>query len=157
MNLNVKDQALNLERDKRMTRSDAACVADEAMAGLSEFETLLSSGPDLNDLTAMHEWMTQVHAMFAYWTSEEARLEAIFCRFYAAMLDSGQIKETTFKAIKHSSTMTDRYMAGNLPEIYQAWQRCKGLLNVCSKILDDVRTMLVTHRERTRVEKYNIE
>lgn len=139
---------------RKMTRKEAAQVAAEAMRRLDEFEALLSSEPSLNDLDVLHEWVTRVHGEFAFFASEEARLEALFCRFYAAMLDSGQISEATFKAIKNSSTMTDRYMAGRLPEIYEAWQRCKSLLNVCGKILDDLRTVLATHRERSKIENY---
>lgn len=135
-----------------LTRDAAAEIASVAMRGLDEFEVLLSSAPPLHDLEQLHGWMCEVHAKFAFWASEEARLEAIYCRFYAALLDSKRISEDTFKAIKHSSTMTDRYVSGRLPEIYEAWQRCKGLLSVCSKILDDIRTLLVTYRERSKVE-----
>lgn len=139
-----------------LTREAAAEIASAAMRGLDEFEVLLSSVPALHDLEQLHAWMCEVHAKFAFWASEEARLEAIYCRFYAALLDSGRISEATFKAIKHSSTMTDRYVSGRLPEIYEAWQRCKGLLGVCAKILDDTRTLLVTHRERSKVEGLSI-
>lgn len=154
--MQAQAQAQEVERRNSistpLTREAAAEIASAAMLGLDEFEVLLSSAPALHDLEQLHEWMCEVHAKFAFWASEEARLEAIYCRFYAALLDSGRISESTFKAIKHSSTMTDRYVAGRLPEVYEAWQRCKGLLGVCGKILDDLRTALATHRERSRIE-----
>lgn len=151
-----KENGSSANATRQMTRAEAAKVAEDVMRRLDYFEHLLSQEPGVHDLDTLHEWVSRVHAEFAYWSSQEAWLEALFCRFYAAMLDSGQISDATFKAIKHSSTMTDRYMAGRLPEIYQAWQRCRGLLSCCSKILDDIRTLLVTHRERTKVEALNV-
>lgn len=111
-------------------------------------DDLVKSCPPLSDMETLHSWFQEVHGWVSYLGTESARAEAYYAIEYVRILDmSGGISDAALKVIKGSSTMTDRYVAGKCPELYEISQRLRNMAKCIDTILSDMRTNIVTLRE----------
>lgn len=116
-------------------------------AACKYLDTLVKSCPPMADMNLLHEWFMEVHGWMVYLATEQARAETYYSIEYAAVLDSGGISENALQLIRKSSTLTDQYMRGRIPELYQVWQRLRNTAKAVDTILADMRTNIVTLRE----------
>jgi len=110
-------------------------------------DDLVKSCPDMKDLDLLHTWFGDVHGWLTHIGTESARAEAEYSKAYMEVINSGEISPDALKVIKGSSTMTDKYISGKIPELYEAWQRIRNLNRNLETILSDMRTNIVTLRE----------
>lgn len=111
-------------------------------------DDLIKTCPRLADMELLHSWFQEVHGWVSYLGTESARAEAYYAIEYVRILDMmGGISDAAMKVIKGSSTMTDRYVAGKCPELYEISQRLKNLSRNLETIRADLRTNIVTLRE----------
>lgn len=109
-------------------------------------DDLIKSCPPLSDMELLHNWFQEVHGWVSYIGTETARAEAYYAIEYTRILNEG-IPDTAFKVVKGSSGLTDKYIAGCIPELYEVWQRLKNMGRNLETILSDMRTNIVTLRE----------
>lgn len=110
-------------------------------------DDLVKSCPPLTDMDTLHAWFQEVHGWVSYIGTETARAEAYYAIEYSRILDTGGISDDAYRVIKGSSTLTDRYVAGKSPELYEIWQRLRNMGRNLETILSDMRTNIVTLRE----------
>jgi hypothetical protein len=114
-------------------------------------DDLVKSCPPMTAMDELHVWFGDVHGWLVHIGTESARAEAEYSIAYFRAMESG-INADALKVIKGSSTMTDRYIAGKNPELFEIWQRLKNLNRNLETILNDMRTNIVTLREADKRE-----
>lgn len=119
--------------------------------GCQAVDDLVKNCPDPSDLALMLDWFNHIHPWAVYLATETARAEAYYSIKYAEILELG-VPESVIKAAKGSSTITDRYISGKIPELYEVWQRLKNMAKVLDTILSDIRTNMVSLREAGKIE-----
>lgn len=114
-------------------------------------DDLVKNCPDLKDMDTLHAWFQEVHVWLTHIATETARAEAYYSIEFVRILDGG-VSEPAQKMVKGSSTLTERYIAGIVPELYEVWQRLKNMGRCLETILSDTRTNIVSLREADRRE-----
>lgn len=110
-------------------------------------DDLVNNCPALTDTDALLEWYNETHGWLIYVGNETARAEAYYLTKCAQLLKSATVPDHVFKYVKGSTTLLREYLAGEMPEVYEAWQRLKNLGRNLETILSDMRTNLVNLRE----------
>lgn len=127
-------------------------VADWQTA-CKHIDDLVKKCPPLSDMEVLHDWFGEVHGWVVYLATEQARAETYYSIAYMEVLDTPNgISDNALQLIRKSSTLTDQYMRGKIPELYQAWQRLRNTAKAVDTILSDMRTNIVTLREADKRE-----
>lgn len=125
-------------------------IFNEIKGFLYNFYALMDSQPAANDLDKSEQFLRELNSFYAVYAEISGKSESFYNALTYSVINS--IDDETWRKIKNSSTLTDRYVSGKFPKAGAVYNEVKSLGHVFRTVAENYRTLISSYRQEREFE-----
>lgn len=125
-------------------------IFQEISSFLLAVSELMKQQPPANNLDESEKFLRNLNSYYAGYAHMMGKAES----FYNALAHNviNTIEDESWKKIKNSSTLTDRYITGKFPKAGAVYNEMKALGHVFRTVAENYRTLISSYRQEREFE-----
>jgi hypothetical protein len=114
---------------------------------------LAKEQPEVEDLDACQKFLKQLNAVSARHAHVVGQMESVYASKTMQLIKNAEDEE--YKRVKNSSTLVERWVNGQIPNIARDYKEINDLGKVLKMVADNYRTLISSYRSQMEMEAHS--